>query len=83
MRRGSVPEVVLDGVTGLVVDTYDELVEAIDAVSEIDPAACRSRAEECFDLPVMARGYERMYRRVVGRGQAPRDLAAHGAGAGA
>jgi glycosyltransferase involved in cell wall biosynthesis len=83
MRRGSVPEVVLDGVTGLVVDTYDELVEAIDAVSGIDPADCRSRAEEYFDLPVMARGYERMYRAMVAGGQAVRGLAAHGAGAGA
>lgn len=81
MRRGSVPEVVLDGVTGLVVNTYDELVEAIDAVSGIDPADCRSRAEEYFDLPVMARGYERMYRAVVAGGQAVRDLAAHRAGA--
>jgi len=83
MRRGSVPEVVLDGVTGLVVDTYDELVEAIDAVSGIDPARCRSRAEEHFDLPVMARGYVSMYRAVLDRDRPVRDLAAHGAGAGA
>ncbi|MGV8979518.1 MAG: glycosyltransferase family 4 protein [Cellulomonas sp.] len=82
LRRGSVPEVVLDGVTGLVVDTYDELVEAIDAVSGIDPAACRSRAEEYFDLQVMARGYERMYRTAVERRAAVRELTAHGAGAG-
>jgi hypothetical protein len=69
-------------VTGLVVDTYDELVEAIDAVSGIDPADCRSRAEEYFDLPVMARGYERMYRAVVAGGRAACDVAVHGAGAG-
>lgn len=81
MRRGSVPEVVLDGVTGLVVDTYDELVDAIDAVSGIDPAACRSRAEEHFDLPVMARGYERMYRAVVDGRRAVHGLDGRGAGA--
>ena len=83
MRRGSVPEVVRDHVSGLVVDTYDELVAAIDAVSAIDPADCRAHAEEYFDLPVMARGYERTYRAMVAGGQAVRGLAAHGAGAGA
>src|SRR5450830_256774 len=83
MRRGSVPEVVRDHVSGLVVDTYDELVAAIDAVSAIDPADCRAHVEEYFDLPVMARGYERTYRAMVAGGQAVRGLAAHGAGAGA
>lgn len=81
MRRGSVPEVVRDHVSGLVVDTYDELVAAIDAVSAIDPADCRAHVEKYFDLPVMARGYERVYRAVVAGGWAVRDLMAHGAGA--
>jgi len=83
MRRGSVPEVVRDGVSGLVVDTYDEFVAAIDAVSVIDPADCRAHVEKYFDLPVMARGYERVYRAVVAGGWAVRDLTAHGAGASA
>ena len=76
MRRGSVPEIVRDGVTGLVVDGYDELVAAIDAVSGIDPADCRAHAEECFDLSVMARGYEHVYRTLVEGGRAVGDLAA-------
>jgi glycosyltransferase involved in cell wall biosynthesis len=83
MRRGSVPQVVRDRVSGLVVDTYDELVAAIDLVSAIDPADCRAHVEKYFDLPVMARGYERVYRAVVAGGWAVRDLTAHGAGASA
>lgn len=66
MRRGSVGEVVRNGVTGLVVDDYDQFVDAIDAVSGIDPVDCRAHAEENFDLSVMARGYERVYRALVG-----------------
>jgi glycosyltransferase involved in cell wall biosynthesis len=80
MRRGSVGEVVRDGVTGLVVEDYDELVEAIDAVSGIDPAACRAHVEESFDLSVMARGYERVYRTLVDGGREMRQLAARGLG---
>jgi glycosyltransferase involved in cell wall biosynthesis len=60
-RRGSVPELVVDGVTGFIVDSLDDLPAAIARASELDPAASRARAKECFDLPVMAEGYERVY----------------------
>jgi len=59
-RRGSVPEVVEHGVTGLVVDGPDELVAAIRALDQIDRGACRERVERLFDLPVMVEGYERV-----------------------
>ncbi|RQP09604.1 MAG: glycosyltransferase family 4 protein [Microbacteriaceae bacterium] len=64
-RRGSVPEVVEHGVTGWIVDDPDELPGAIDRALELDPADCRARAERCFDLPVMAAGYERVYRALL------------------
>jgi len=64
-RRGSVPEVVADGRTGFVVDAPEELVGAIGRLDEIDPAACRAHVEARFDLPVMAAGYERVYRMLV------------------
>ena len=62
LRRGSVPEVVIDGVTGLVCDEPGELAAALDEVRRIDPLACRRDAERRFDLPVMAQAYERVYR---------------------
>jgi Glycosyltransferase len=64
-RRGSVPEVVDHGRTGWIVDTLDELPEAIARAGELDPRACRSHVESRFDLPVMAAGYERVYREVM------------------
>ncbi len=65
MRRGSVPEVVADGVTGYVVDTMDDFAAGVERAGEIDPHECRRHALERFDLSVMAAGYERVYRSLV------------------
>lgn len=64
-RRGSVTEVVRDGVTGIVVDDMSEMPAAIHRAAELDPAECRRHALEHFDLPVMAARYERIYRMLV------------------
>ncbi|OCG74360.1 glycosyltransferase family 4 protein [Microbacterium sediminis] len=67
-RRGSVPEVVAHGHTGVVVDPDAgprELAAAIAAAEELDPRECRRHAEQRFDLAVMAEGYERVYRSLL------------------
>lgn len=63
LRRGSVPEVVIDGVTGFIRDHASELPAAIDGVRSLPPAACRRHVERHFDLSVMGAGYERVYGR--------------------
>jgi glycosyltransferase involved in cell wall biosynthesis len=65
LRRGSVPEVVVDGVTGWVRDDLAELPEAIDRAHLLDPKACRKHVAARFDLPRMAAGYEAVYRRLL------------------
>jgi len=65
LRRGSVPEVVAHGVSGLVVDDVADLPAALDAVLAIDPARCREHVASRFSPPVMAAGYERIYRQVA------------------
>ena len=47
-RRGSVPEVIVDGVTGVVRETPDELVSALPLVDRLDRVAIRRHAEEHF-----------------------------------
>ncbi len=79
-RRGSVPEVLDDGRTGFIVDSLDDLPDAINRTTELDPAASRERALAHFDLSVMAEGYERVYRRLI-RHQSAVPLAAHAAAA--
>jgi glycosyltransferase involved in cell wall biosynthesis len=65
LNRGAVPEVVRSGVTGFVVDTLDQAVEAVDRIADIDPAACRRHAAENFDVPLMVERYLRAYHAVI------------------
>jgi glycosyltransferase involved in cell wall biosynthesis len=67
LRRGSVPEIVTDGVTGVLRDDPADLPAALDAVAGIDPRACRERAENEFDLPVMVSRYEEVYRNLLAK----------------
>jgi glycosyltransferase involved in cell wall biosynthesis len=64
-RNGSVPEVVDDGVTGFIVESMDELVQAIDRVGDLDPRVLRAHVEKRFSAEAMVAGYERAYRRVL------------------
>jgi glycosyltransferase involved in cell wall biosynthesis len=60
--RGSVPEVVADGVSGVIAPDADAFPAALEAAMALDPMACRRHAREHFDLSVMAAGYERLFR---------------------
>ena len=61
-NRGSVPEVVTPGKTGIIVEDISEFPGALEAALDLDPAACRADAVARFDIPVMAEGYVRTYR---------------------
>lgn len=65
-RRDAFAEVVADGVTGFVVDSEEEMVEAIGRVGEINPLECRVRVEREFAAERMADEYEALYKRVIG-----------------
>jgi glycosyltransferase involved in cell wall biosynthesis len=65
LRRGSVPEVVVDGVTGVICDYPGDLPAAIHASRRLDPAACRAHVRDRFDVATMAAGYESVYRTSV------------------
>lgn len=69
--RGSVPEVVEHGVSGIVVERIEDFPGALEKAADLDPAAARRHAEQHFDLPVMAAGYERIFRVLV---QGSRDI---------
>ncbi|MFB7493559.1 glycosyltransferase family 4 protein [Streptomyces sp. NPDC056161] len=62
LARGSAGEVVADGVTGFVVESLDEMVDAVPRLKEISPAACRERVERMFSAEVMADQYEDLFR---------------------
>jgi glycosyltransferase involved in cell wall biosynthesis len=64
-RRGAVPEVVIDGVTGFIVDTVEQMVEAVWRTDEINPHACRVHVEMNHSAARMGEEYERLYERVL------------------
>ncbi len=65
MRRGAVPEVVVDGVSGFLGDTIDELEAAIHRIGEIDRAACRKHVETTYSAGVVVDRYLETYRRIA------------------
>ena len=66
-RYGYLPELIKHAETGFLVDSVDEAAEAVKRLAEIDPRACRANVETRFSASVMAAGYERVYRRLVGQ----------------
>ncbi|MCA1726969.1 MAG: glycosyltransferase family 4 protein [Actinobacteria bacterium] len=63
--RGSVPEVIADGETGFIVDTVEEIAEAIGKLGQIDAKACRRWVEERFSARSMVEGYARVFERAA------------------
>ena len=60
-RNGSVPEVLLDGVTGFVVDSHEAAVAAVERLATIDRAGVRAVFEARFTARRMGDDYERLY----------------------
>ena len=67
VRRGSMPELIDDAQTGLLVASADEAVEAVDRVGSIDRAACRRAIETGFSVEAMADRYIALYREILAR----------------
>jgi glycosyltransferase involved in cell wall biosynthesis len=72
-RRGSVPEIITDGRTGVLCETEDEMVAGVARVAAIDRTACRAEFEDRFTVEMMATAYLRVYERAGMRtGESPR-----------
>ncbi len=64
-RRGALPEIIVDGETGFVVDSVEEAVAATQKLETLLPRACRANAESRFSAAAMARGYETVFAALV------------------
>ena len=64
-RRGSVPEVVDEGVTGFVVDDVAGAIDAVPRVAALDRRAIRARTAERFSRDRMVDDYLDVYDRVL------------------
>jgi glycosyltransferase involved in cell wall biosynthesis len=63
--KGSMPEVIDEGVTGRLVRNVDEAVAAVAGVAGIDRAGCAKRARERFSADRMVEDYLAIYRKIV------------------
>ena len=66
-RRGSVPEIIDEGLTGFIVDDVDGAVAAIPGAAALDRSGVRRRFEERFTVERMARDYIELYEDVLRR----------------
>ncbi|MCG5539062.1 glycosyltransferase [Halorhodospira sp. 9622] len=63
--RGALPEIIKHGQTGFICRTEEEMVEAIGAVDQLSPQACREHVERRFDIRRVCADYEELYRRAI------------------
>jgi len=63
--RGSVPEIIEDGLTGFIVDDIASAARAVPLAARLDRHAIRRRFEERFTADRMARDYLALYQRVL------------------
>lgn len=64
LRRGSVPEVLEDGLTGLIVDSEAEAIAAFPRLAETNAGQIRKRFDERFTARRMAEDYLKIYARL-------------------
>jgi glycosyltransferase involved in cell wall biosynthesis len=65
-RHGAVPEVIEDGRSGIIVDSYRQMAAALERADALDPLECRRYAEERFSPERMVADYVGAYRAAIG-----------------
>lgn len=74
--RGSVPEIIDDGVTGFVVSNIEEAVAAVDRIGALDRERVRGVFDQRFTVQRMAGDYVNLYRRAASQVPTSVSLAA-------
>ena len=64
-NRGSVSEVIKDGVTGFVVKDDKGMIKAMKKIDKIDRGKCRKHVEKYFSVEKMVDGYEKNYLKLI------------------
>ena len=64
-RRGSIPEIIEDGVTGFICDSLAEMVAKIDELPLIHRLRCREAFQRRFTVERMVKDYLEVYERMA------------------
>lgn len=71
IKRGSMAELIEDGVTGFLVDSAGDAVAAVERAGQIDRRQVREEAARRFSVARMAAEYRRLYHAIVSEGLRP------------
>ncbi|MGC9312341.1 MAG: glycosyltransferase family 4 protein [Sediminispirochaetaceae bacterium] len=66
-NRGSMPELIVHGMNGFLVDSLDAAIEAVSAIGKIDRNHCRQHVEKYFTADRMVEEYVEVYNRILRR----------------
>lgn len=61
LNRGSVQEVIIDGLTGIIASSKSEIYKRFGEIDGISRKKCRQHAEENFNSDIMINNYEKTY----------------------
>jgi glycosyltransferase involved in cell wall biosynthesis len=64
-NKGSMPELILDGKTGFLINTIDDAVEAVNNIKSINRKYCREYAASKFSRQKMVEGYIEVYKKIL------------------
>jgi glycosyltransferase involved in cell wall biosynthesis len=64
-NRGAVPEIIVNGKTGFVVDSMGAMIEAVGFIDNVDPRECRRHVQNHFSLISMAYNYSELYHKII------------------
>jgi glycosyltransferase involved in cell wall biosynthesis len=64
-KRGSMPELVKDGVSGLLVDTVEEAIQRFNEVNTIDSKLCREHGRNLFSAEKVASEYIKLFQKLL------------------
>jgi glycosyltransferase involved in cell wall biosynthesis len=64
-NRGAVPEIIVNGKTGFVVDSMDAMIEAVGFIDHVDPRECRIHVQNHFSISCMANKYLELYHQII------------------
>jgi len=75
---GSVHEVIDEGITGNIVHSIEQAVEAVKNIHSIDRRTCRKKFNERFDVGIMVKNYEKLYEKMSSMNNVKSHFYTHG-----
>ncbi len=65
IARGSIPEILVDGVTGYICDNVSQMIKRVSYIPKINRADCREHVTQNFSAKHMALAYIEAYKKVI------------------